>query len=377
MSLITNRCCCVTMIASLCLVLLAAILGVVIMLATTSTSSSTSITTSTTSSTSSSTSTSTSTTSSSSSTTSSTTSTSTTTTTTVTDVLGCIRSIPTSTVNNTCSGLHWNQTGVTVATGFKKTTGDGHNIEQWDQCSSSGVVVAGSNTSASGSTSILFNHPEDVTFDTNGYMYVPDTDNDRVQRFPSGSNVGTTVAGTGTAGSTSSTLNKPQAVAIDSNSNIYVVDVGNKSIMKWAPNATSGTLWLSDSDLDKTVDIVISPTVTNRIYTTRDDKDVIYSWTNGAASSPATIYQVNDTSKNTLNKPRGMTFDKYGNMYVADRDNDRVVMYCANSTVGIVLVDDSTTSPKLDKPVAVALDSNLNLYVVSESGKNVIEYGRL
>ncbi|CAF4839179.1 unnamed protein product [Rotaria sp. Silwood1] len=103
-----------------------------------------------------------------------------------------------------------------------------------------------------------------------------------------------------------------------------------------------------------------STTTTNRIYTTRDDKDVIYSWTNGAASSPATINQVNDTTKSTLTKPRGMIFDKYGNLYVADKDNNRV-MYCANSTVGIVLVDDSTTSPKLYKPVAVALDSNLNL----------------
>ncbi|CAF4646845.1 unnamed protein product [Rotaria sp. Silwood1] len=161
--------------------------------------------------------------------------------------------IPTSTVNNTCGGLRWNQTGVVVATGFKKPLAvyigandsiyvcdkDGHNIEEWDQCSSSGVVVAGSNTSASGSTSILFNHPEDVTFDKNGYMYVPDTDNDRVQRFPSGSNNGTTVAGTGTAANTLTGLNKPQAVAVDSSSNIYIADVGNKRIMKWAPNATS------------------------------------------------------------------------------------------------------------------------------------------
>ncbi|CAF4270879.1 unnamed protein product [Rotaria sp. Silwood2] len=312
-------------------------------------------------------------------------------TTTVTDIIGCIRTILSSTVNNTCRDLRWNQTGVVVATGFKKPLAlsigandsiyicdkDGHDIEKWDQCSSNGVVVAGSNTSNSGSTSILLNHPEDVTFDTNGYMYVPDTDNDRVQRFSSDSNNGTTVAGTGTATNTLTGLNKPQAVAVDSNSNIYIADEGNKRIMKWVPNATNGTIWLTDNDIDHTIDIVISPTSTNRIYTTRDDKDVIYSWTSGTASSPATFNQVNDTTKTTLNKPRGMTFDPYGNLYVADKDNDRVVMFCANSTVGIVVAANTGTTPKLDKPVAVALDSNLNLYVISESGKNVIEFGRL
>ncbi|CAF2904173.1 unnamed protein product, partial [Rotaria sp. Silwood2] len=174
-------------------------------------------------------------------------------TTTVTDIIGCIRS----------RDLRWNQTGVVVATGFKKPLAlsigandsiyvcdkDGHNIEKWDQCSSNGVVVAGSNTSDPGSTSILLNHPEDVTFDTNGYMYVPDTDNDRVQRFSSDSNNGTTVAGTGTATNTLTGLNKPQAVAVDSNSNIYIADEGNKRIMKWVPNATNGTIWLTDNDI--------------------------------------------------------------------------------------------------------------------------------
>ncbi|CAF3879710.1 unnamed protein product [Rotaria sordida] len=352
------------------------------------TSSTSSSTTTTTSTTSSSTTTTTSTTSSS---TTSTTTSSTTTTTTTTTTQSCIQTITSSTVNNTCRDLNWNQTGVVFASGFNKPLAlyidandsvyvcdkDGHNIEEWDQCSSNGVVVAGSNTSASGSTSVLLNHPEDVTFDKNGYMYVADTDNDRVQRFPSGSNNGTTVAGTGTAANTLVGLNKPQAVAVDSNSNIYIADKGNKRIMKWTPNAVSGTIWLSDNDLDHTIDIVISPTSTDKIYTTRDDKDVIYSWTSGAASSPATFNQVNDTTKNTLNKPRGMTYDLYGNLYVADRDNDRIVMFCANSTVGIVVAADTGTSPRLDKPVAVALDSNLNLYAVTEAGKNVIKFGRL
>ncbi|CAF2852635.1 unnamed protein product [Rotaria sp. Silwood2] len=72
-----------------------------------------------------------------------------------------------------------------------------------------------------------------------------------------------------------------------------------------------------------------------------------------------------------------MVFDPYGNLYIVDSDNDRVVMHCANSTVGIVVAGGSSTTPDLDKPTAVALDSNLNLYVAVSGGTKVTEFAWL
>ncbi|CAF4429570.1 unnamed protein product, partial [Rotaria magnacalcarata] len=45
--------------------------------------------------------------------------------------------------------------------------------------------------------------------------------------------------------------------------------------------------------------------------------------------------------------------------------------------VGIVVVGGSSTTPALNKPTAVALDSNLNLYVAINSGTDIAEFIRL
>ena len=93
------------------------------------------------------------------------------------------------------------------------------------------------------------------------------------------------------------------------------------------------------------------------------------------SSSTGVIHQVNDTPS-TLNAPRGIEYDKYGNLYVCDRSNKRVVMYCVNSTMGRVVVADNAATV-LQNPYDVAFDSDLNMYVLDGDGQRVIRYNRL
>ncbi|CAF4455331.1 unnamed protein product, partial [Adineta steineri] len=116
------------------------------------------------------------------------------------------------------NNLRWNQTGQTVAGTTQGTSAnqlknpsclyidnnntlyicdhDNNRVQKWFQGASTTTTVAGSSTGTSGSTSILLNSPIDLTFDKNGFMYVVDNGNNRVQRFAPGSTSGTTVAGT-------------------------------------------------------------------------------------------------------------------------------------------------------------------------------------
>ncbi|CAF4534731.1 unnamed protein product, partial [Rotaria sp. Silwood2] len=329
---------------------------------TTTTSTSSSTTTSTSSST---------TTSTSSSTTTSTSSTSTTTsTTTTTTSVSTTTVTTTSFISSPSNNLYWNQTGVIVADHFDNPTSlyfDGNDnqyvsdrlkdhVEQWSPNASAGVTVAGSATGAAGSSSILLRNPDDLTFDTNGFMYVADNGNNRVQRFLPNSTIGTTVAGT-TSQSTSALtdLSDPVAIDVDENSNVYVLDRGNRRIVKWGPNATSGTSMISNSLLSNAYDFLLSPTSSNQVYISNEINGVIYLWTFGASTPTLTLANVY-SSTSTLSKPRGMAFDSYGNLYVADRSDNWVVMYCTNSTDGIVIVDSSSATPVIGSLIAVAFD---------------------
>jgi hypothetical protein len=75
---------------------------------------------------------------------------------------------------------------------------------------------------------------------------------------------------------------------------------------------------------------------------------------------------------------RQIQMDQYGNLYVADSARQRVVVYCANSTIGFPVVGRNTTStPAFDDPSGIAFDSLLNLYVASSNNYEVLKYERL
>ena len=140
-------------------------------------------------------------------------------------------------------------------------------IQKWLPGATSGTTVAGSSSDNNGASSILLNQPIDLTFDQNGYMYVVDYYNDRVQRFPPNSTIGTTVAGTtGISSNALADLNRPTAVDVDNNSNIYILDMQNERVVQWAPNATNGTMLISDNRLLNSYGLLLAPGSSNQVY---------------------------------------------------------------------------------------------------------------
>ena len=250
---------------------------------------------------------------------------------------------------------------------------DNNRIQTWAPCATSGDTIAGSSSATAGSSATLLKNPEDLVFDRNGFMYVADHNNHRVQRFPPNSSIGTTVAGTMTKTGALTDLDHLTSLAVDNNSNIYILDAHNDRVVEWAPNATSGTVLISSTILHDAHDILLAPGSTNRVYISDQANDKIYLWAFNAASPNLTLTAVNNTA-NVLKNPRGIVFDPYGNLYVADSGNNRVVMYCAGSTVGTVIA--ATTTPAITTPMAIALDSDLNLYVVSSGTDEVVVFPR-
>lgn len=290
--------------------------------------------------------------------------------------------------------LRWSQTGTVVAGSSSASSGSGSNqlnkpafiyidqndtlficdtensrIQKYTRGAGVGITVADSSDGV--------NKPEGITFDKNGFMYVTGGTDHRVLRFaPPNFTPVTNVAGvSGSAGTSLNQLNKPLGLAVDNNLNLYIAERDGQRVMRWTQNATSGTIVVSPATATVFNGILPSLYASNQVYISSAQKYEVYLWTLGQSTPTVTLTQVNGST--TLNSPNGIKYDKYGNLYVVDRGTKRVVMYCANSTLGRVALNGGSSSPNLNSGYDVAFDSDVNMYVSDESTNQIIRYNRI
>jgi len=92
-----------------------------------------------------------------------------------------------------------------------------------------------------------FNHPQGITVDSAGNVYVADTDNNTVRKITTAGVVTTLAGAAGQSGNTDETgdnarFNHPQAITVDVRGNLYVADTGNQTIRRMTPNGVVTTL---------------------------------------------------------------------------------------------------------------------------------------
>ena len=136
-------------------------------------------------------------------------------------------------------------------------------------------IVAG--TGVSGSTSFMLNWAHGIFVDTNLDLYVADCLNHRIQLFPFGQSDAIAVAGTGSSSSTIN-LNRPTAVILDANKYVFIVDYLSHRIVGSGPNGFRCLVGC-----------------------------------NGAGSAANQLYYA-----------RAISFDTYGNIFIADGGNNRI-----------------------------------------------------
>lgn len=160
-----------------------------------------------------------------------------------------------------------------------------------------------------------------LTMDYEGVLYVSDTTKKEVRRYPKGNIIGELVAGGNGFGNGLDQFSVPYYITVDGEGAVYVADTYNHRIVKWDRGAKEGT---------------------------------IVAGFEGQGS------------KNTqLNVPRSVSIDTNDTLYLVDTFNNRVVRYRKNVTTADILVD------QLNCPLAVAFDSQNNLYVTEERGRVV------
>ena len=197
-------------------------------------------------------------------------------------------------------------------------------------------------------TAAQLNRPRGVALDGAGNLYIADVDNHRIRKVDA-AGVISTVAGDGTEGyggdggpAVAAQLSSPWGVALDGAGNLYIADSNNRRIRK--------------------VDAA------GMISTVAGDGTRGY----GGDGGPATAAQ--------LGSPWGVATDGSGNLYIADIGNWRIRKVDAAGDISTVAGDGTlgfggdggpAVAAQLNYPLGVAPDGAGNLYI-ADRGNNRI-----
>ena len=269
---------------------------------------------------------------------------------------------------------------------FYVADGNNNRIQKFPAGSDSatqGVTVAGLLSST------LLSFPQAVCLDSSGNIYVSDYANNRIQMFPVGSGMGTagvTVAGGNGAGNSANQFNGPEAIYVDNSGNLYVADQGNNRVLKFpggSNSATNGVIVAGGNGQGSGANQLYTPAglyvdKTGNLYVSDQYNNRIQKFPAGSTSATNGLTVAGGTgaggNANQLNAPIAIYLDKNDNLFVADRYNSRIQMFPAGSssgTSGVTVAGGAYGSldNQMNFPFGVFLDSVGNIYV-SDFGTN-------
>lgn len=222
---------------------------------------------------------------------------------------------------------------------------DNHTIRKIVIATGAVTTLAGSGTAGAANgigTAASFNFPQGVAADAAGNVYVADVLNHKIRKIVVATGEVTTLAGSGTAGAangigTAASFNFPQGVAADAAGNVYVADTDNNRIRKITTGGVVSTLAGS---------------------------------VQGSADGVGTAA--------SFNFPPGVAVDAFGNVYVADRINYKIrkinsagMVTTLSGSGSAGFADGIGTVASFNEPISVTVDAFGNIYVADNNNNKI------
>jgi sugar lactone lactonase YvrE len=234
-----------------------------------------------------------------------------------------------------------------------------------------------------------------LALDAENNLYVADSANHRVRKIDPQGRIGT-VAGNGLAGlsgdaglAVAARLNKPVGLALDQAGNLYIADAGNHAVRKVDSygliSTLAGTGVAGNQDgmarlgqlrapeavaVDHTGAVFVADTGNHCVR--RIDSLGQMATLAGICGSVGFSGDDGPAQSARLNSPSGLAVDRLGNLYIADRNNNRVrrvdpqgriATVAGNGRAGYSGDGWLASAAEIYYPYALALDQAGNLYV--------------
>ncbi|CAF0890170.1 unnamed protein product [Rotaria sp. Silwood1] len=241
-----------------------------------------------------------------------------------------------------------------------------------------------------------FDSPRGIFVDSNRALYVVDTNNHRIQKWNFEVCYGVTVAGTGYSGNSLGQLQNPSSVVVDSNGYMYITDQNNHRILRWAPDAclgeciagcsmTAGTradqLYYPFSvAFDSQGSLYVSDTSNNRVqkFSILNNTEAVLvptaQWALNATTVAGSPTGGSGSTPSFLNSNYGIRITDDNTLYIADRNNHRIVVIFPNSTIAGAIIGSGygTGLTQMNYPSDIFVTSD-GIYVLDSSNYRILK----
>ncbi|MBI2953793.1 MAG: TIGR03663 family protein [Chloroflexi bacterium] len=225
-----------------------------------------------------------------------------------------------------------------------------------------------------------FAEPWGIAVDEEGVVYVADTWNHRIQRFDAnGSFIGKwgQFANVADAVAAPGGFFGPRGIAVGADGFVYVTDTGNHRVQKFDRNgsfvASAGGRGAAPGQFNEPVGVaserdgslLVADTWNRRVQVLDADLKPVRQWSVGGW-----------TSNSVLDKPYVAT-DLQGNVFASDPENNRVLQFAADGSIVAAWGRSGSDLPSLRLPTGVALDSAGRVLVADSLNNRVLRFAPL
>jgi len=214
-----------------------------------------------------------------------------------------------------------------------------------------------------------FYYPGGIAVDREGYVYVADTWNDRVQKFTS---TGSFVTKWGGSGSEAGQLDMPAAIAVDGAGYVYVADWKNNRVQKFTSTGTFVAKWgvigSENGQFNEPRGIAVDSE--GYVYVVETGNNRVQKFT--STGTFLTKWGISGSGDGQFNYPQGIGVDGTGSVYVADTSNNRIQKFTSTGTFLAKWGTYGSGDGRFNDPWDIAVDGAGNVYV-ADSLNNLIQ----